>query len=130
MEYGEARDLGLGIVYPVDVVIANGQSLSAAGSLVGYDLVGILTPVAWTAAAITFAVAYDGAAGATFYGLYNVDGEVTIASGSVPTAARKLFALDPQNFLFAQQIKVRSGPEASAVAQGGSRTATLLLRRL
>jgi len=129
VEYEQQRECAFGLISPIDVTIANGQSLSGACDLYGWDLVGILTPVAWTAADITFAANYS-ATGGTFYGIWNAAGEVSLASASVPTSARRLFALNPQDFLFAQQVEVRSGTETAAVNQGGTRTVTLLRRRL
>lgn len=109
----------------VDVTIANGASLSGAQELTEGQLVGILMPAAWTAAAVSFDVSYDGT---TYAPLYNQSGEVKVSSSHIATAERRYFALDPVDFMGARYLKIRSGLNGAAVAQGAARTITLLMR--
>lgn len=108
-----------------DAAIANGDSLSGAVELAEGQLVGLLMPAAWTDAALSFDVSYDGV---TYAPLYNQNGEVRVSSTSVSTAERRFLALDPVDFLGAKYVKIRSGLNGAAVAQGGARTLTLLMR--
>lgn len=108
-----------------DAAIANGASLSGAIELAEGQLVGLLMPAAWTAAAVSFDVSYDGAAYAP---LYDQNGEVKVSSTYVSATERRFFALDPVSFLGAKFVKVRSGLNGAAVAQGAGRTVTLLIR--
>ncbi|CAK0772595.1 conserved hypothetical protein [Gammaproteobacteria bacterium] len=99
----------------IDVVIANGESLSGAVQLGGAELIGVVMPAAWTAANLTLQVSADGT---TFNNLYDVDGnEVPITA-----AASRYINLLPINFVGFQWIKVRSGTSGTPVAQGAART--------
>lgn len=109
----------------VDATIANGAALSGAVELTEGQLVGMLMPSAWTAAAVSFDVSQDGA---TYAPLYNGNGEVRIASTYISTSERRFFALDPVDFLGWKFVKVRSGLNGAAVAQGAGRTVTLVMR--
>lgn len=109
----------------VDVVIANGQAVSAAASLEGKAIVGVITPSAWSAAAISFQFSEDGT---NFRPVYERAGEVTIPSGSISTSERRWFVLDPTLFLGAKNAKVVSGTNGSTVNQGAARTVTLVVR--
>lgn len=108
--------------------ISSGGSLSGEVDLVADRLHRIITPTAWTAAAITFQSSDDGV---NYRDLYTVatDGtatEVSIASAGIPTAAARSFVLDPVVFLGVRYLKVRSGTSAAAVNQGADRTLTLV----
>lgn len=106
----------------VSVSIANGASLSDAGNLGPFRLVGIVMPATWTAANLTFQVSDD--AGTTYNNLYDDLGtEVTVTA-----AASRYIALDPAVFAGINYLKVRSGTSGSAVNQGGDRTITLVTR--
>lgn len=111
----------------VVATIANGASLSA-GVLVDGRLTAILTPAAWTAAAMTFQGSADGETYADLYtGGDGTAAELTVASASIPTAAQRLLTLTFANLVGIKFIKVRSGTTAAAVAQGAARDVTLLL---
>jgi len=112
-------------IVPVDAAISNGGSLSAAVELTEGQLVGVLMPAAWTAAALSFDGSHDGS---TYAPVYGADGEVKIASTHISTSERRLFWLDPINFLGVKAVKVRSGLNGAVVAQGAARTVTLLMR--
>lgn len=103
------------------VTIANGTSDSPVILLGNNILVGIDLPTI-TSAAITLRVSSDG--GTTYHGLYNTSGEVSWAAS---TGARYL-AVNPNDVLGADYIKIRSGTDASAVTQGADRVLTLHFR--
>lgn len=109
--------------------IADGAALSGAVDLRGTTLLGVMTPAAWTAAAITFDVSIDGT---TYAPLYDSTGaEVTIPSASIATAAGRAFALDPVWGVAWNYLKVRSGTAAAPVNQSGAaRVLTLVTRPL
>jgi len=110
-------------------------TISSAGSLSGSvscgaprSLIGLITPSAWTAAAISFDVSMDDS---TFVALYDDTGtEVFIPSASIATGAARAFALDPADFAAWKYIKVRSGLNGSVVAQGADRAVTLVFREV
>lgn len=107
--------------------IANGASLSASVAM-GQQrtLVGLMTPSAWTAAAISFDVSMDDS---TYGALYDDLGtEVVIPSASIATAAVRSFSLDPRNFIGWKYVKVRSGINGTTVNQGAARSVTLVFR--
>jgi hypothetical protein len=107
------------------VTIASGASLSGAVDLEGYTLVGILMPAAWTAAALTFAVA------STLAGTYadaytdaGVEVSATVAASRyVGLRSDLAMALAAARFL-----KVRSGTTGTPVNQGDARILTLVLK--
>jgi len=104
---------------PLDVVIANGASLSSGYSLQGRILTGIYMPSAWTAAGLTFQASYDNA---TWFNVYDTSGELAIT-----TAAASLYlAMDGTKFLGISFIRVRSGTAGTPVAQGAARTLVLM----
>jgi hypothetical protein len=95
------------------------------------DLVGIVSPAAWTAAALTFQASHDGV---TFANLYDSDGaEITIASGSIPAAASRFIAFTSDliaKLAGIRHLKLRSGVAALAVQQAATRTLQLALRKV
>ncbi len=102
--------------------ISNGQSLSAAVSLGGLRLFGIVMPSAWTAAGLTFQMSHDG--GATWVNMYDANGnELTVTAGM-----SRYIALDPANFAAVHMLKVRSGTTGTPVNQGQDATMQLILR--
>lgn len=105
------------------VTIANGASLSDGANLAGKRPLGIITPAAWDAAAITFEASDDGI---TYYPFGNTDGELSIASAGVPTAYAAWRALNPADFAAVSFLKVRSGTKAAAVNQTAARTITII----
>lgn len=104
---------------PLSVTIANGQSLSPAFSLGGSMPAAILMPAAWTAAALTMQVSFDGT---TFVDVYDDSGNEL----SVTTDANRLVLFDNLAQLMAlglgAQFKLRSGTSAAPVNQGAART--------
>lgn len=109
----------------INVTIANGASLSGAAVLDGKAVVGLITPPAWTAAGISFEASRDGAA---FYPLYTASGEVSIPSAHVAAAESRFFQMEPGDWIGFASLKVRSGLNGAAVAQGAARTVTLVIR--
>ena len=109
----------------IDVTIANGASLSGAATLDGKSVVGLISPAAWTPAGISFEASRDGT---TFYPLYSAAGEVSIPSAHVAAAEARFFQMDPGDWIGFAAVKVRSGLNGAAVAQGAARTVTLVVR--
>ena len=109
--------------------IANNGSLSGAVDAGdGRTLIGLETPGAWTAAAISFDVSADGT---TYVPLYDTTGaEVNIPSASIATNAARGFALDPVSFVGWRYVKVRSGLNGATVNQGGARSVVLVFREV
>lgn len=108
------------------VTIANGASLSGAASCDSRSLVGIVMPAAWTAAALTFQIGgftAPGLAVGSFSNVYDAAAELSYLAD-----ASRYIAVDPIDFLGAQQVKVRSGTAGSPVAQGAARELYLVFR--
>lgn len=110
-----------------EAVIASGQSLSAAVDIGGKALVAVITPAAWTAAALGFEKSADGAA---FYPAYDESAEVLLPSSLVGTSGARWFSLDPSRFLDATHVKLRSGVNGTPVNQGAERTLVLVMKPL
>lgn len=110
--------------FPVDVTIANGESLSDATTLNSGWPVGIVIPVAWTAADLSFDVSWDN--GSTFAPLFDDGGEVTVPSAVIPTAEVRYIAIDPTKFHGATDLKIRSGLLGAEVNQGDERILTVV----
>lgn len=106
------------------VTILNGASLSDAATLDGKSVVAVITPTAWTAAALTFLKSIDGT---NFGETSDKTGEISVASAGIQTGARTWIDLDPALFANAQAIKLRSGTRSAAVNQGADRVITLVL---
>jgi hypothetical protein len=103
--------------------IANGASITGAIDVGDQPLIAIQMPAAWTTADLTFQASIDGT---NFFDVYNLSGdEYTVAA-----AASRFIVLSPLEFQWARYIKIRSGPSASAVTQGGARTLTLVTRKI
>ena len=111
----------------ITVTIASGASLSAVASLAGKTVVGIEMPASWDAAALTFRTAASAAA--NMGDLYDEDGEVTIASGSV-VAGGTIGFQKIARFEHAEHIAVRSGTSAAAVNQSAERVITLIVEAI
>lgn len=118
----------INLLQTVDLTIGNAGSLSDAANLDGMALIAVITPVAWTAAALTFKKSAD--SGANYYPVYDKNGEISVVSSVMGTAERRWVDLDPALFINATHVKVQSGLNGSAVAQGGARTITLVFRPL
>lgn len=109
-------------LFPVDVTIVSGQSLSPAVVANNMHLVGIVMPAGWDAAAITLQASFDGG---TFNNAFDNNGaEITIQA-----AASRAIILPPGLLPGVQQLKVRSGTNAVAVNQTADRAIKLLFRR-
>jgi hypothetical protein len=112
--------------YEFSPVIANGASLSDAMEIGGLTPVGLWTPAAWTAAAISFLVSRDGSAWADAFD--DLGAEVSIPSASIPTNAARRFALNARLFLGVRFVQLRSGLTGSTVNQGAARSLVLVVR--
>ncbi len=106
-----------------DFTIANAASLSAAVDLSGAGVLRILMPASWTAANVTFQVSQDNS---TFYDLYDRSGNEVV----VTAAASRAIIMVPSDFAGFRYLKIRSGTSGTPVAQGGSRTVTLITKAL
>jgi hypothetical protein len=110
----------------LNVVIANGGTLSGAAEVGEREIVGILMPAAWTAAALSFQALVDGSVPATL-----VFGAVADAAGaeiSFAAAAAGRYLLPAAGLLRGLgKVKVVSGTTAATVAQGAARTIGLVL---
>lgn len=108
------------------VTIASGASLSGAADLDQYTLAAVVLPAAWTAAALTFQVTYDGT---NYFDLSDYfDGEVTVSS--TIAVASKAISLRPSQFLRVAGVKVRSGTSGTPVNQAAARIITLVFSPL
>ena len=100
----------------VTATIAAAGSLSGAVELKGADVIRIAMPAAWTAADLTFQISDDG--GTTFRNVYWDWGPEMV----VDAAASMSIELSPFVGLHnVDQLKVRSGTAAVAVAQAAER---------
>lgn len=99
------------------ITIATSTTVSAAVSLEGVTILGIITPAALTGTALTFQVS-DAVAG-TYVQLYDSTG----AAVSVTVAASRAFYLDPAIFAAWRFVKFVSG-----TAEAANRTFTVLTR--
>ncbi len=111
------------IIYTKQVTIANGASLSGAAFLENLELVAVVTPAAWTTAALTFQASFDNV---TYVNVWNGGAELAYAA----IAASTWVTFDPALFLSMPYIKVRSGTGASAVNQAGGDIVTLVMKPL
>ena len=100
--------------------IANGASLSNAVSLGTSDLISIIMPAAWTAAALTYQFSVDGT---NFYDAYSTTAELTATSAG----ASRIININAATYDAARYIKIRSGTSATPVNQAADRTLTLIL---
>jgi hypothetical protein len=104
------------------VTIANGAALSGASAdLAGGALVAIIPDSAWDTNAVTFQASLDGT---NWFNLYNGGTEYSLAG----VVASAFCAVDPDLFLGARYVKVRSGTGAAAVNQTGAVVVTLVAR--
>lgn len=100
--------------------IANGASLTAALDLKLEHLVGIQMDAAWTAAALTFQVSFDG----TTYGnmVDDAGAEVTVAAA----AGVVIVFANTDRWRGVRSLKVRSGTSGVPVNQLANRTLQLI----
>lgn len=99
--------------------IASGQSLSAPVNLGGRIPVGVYMPASWTAAGLSFQASPDGS---TWYDVHEPGGEVTVAA-----SPGIYVSFDPLPFYGVNFLKIRSGTSGVPVAQGASRSLTMML---
>jgi hypothetical protein len=107
--------------------IPNGTSLSQAVDLRGFALKGILTPAAWTAAAISMQGSPDGQ---NFFPLV-IDNSSTQTSLIATVATSEYYLLKTASgtypFPMPRFIKIRSGTDGTPVNQGADRPFTLIV---
>jgi hypothetical protein len=108
------------------VTILNSTSLSTASvDLCHEQLVGIIMPAAWDAAALTFQGSIDGS---TWGEVRSAGAAFTVASADAIASA--LVLLDSHVTPAIRFLKVRSGTSGAAVNQTADRVITLLTRDL
>ena len=112
-------------VKQLQATIPSGQSLSSAADTNFEQLVGLIMPAAWDAAAISFQAGQDGA---TFGDVFTAAGELSFPAANV--AAGRVLLLDTTLTPGIRWLKVRSGLAATPVNQTAARTITLLIRDL
>ena len=100
------------------VLIASGQTTSAAIDLGDQIIVGIQIPSAFTGVALTFQAAYDNA---TFVAVTDKSG----AAYSVTVAASKYVSLSPLDLAGVRYVKFVSG-----ASEGADRTIGVITRTL
>lgn len=108
-------------VHTVDAVIAESGSLSAAVEVAGHQIVGLVMPAGWDAAAITLQGSADGS---TFGNVYDKGGTEV----SLTVAASRYVSLAGAEYAGLRSIKVRSGTAVTPVAQTAARTIKVILR--
>ena len=102
-------------------MIAVGTALSAGVQINNIDIVGLLMPAVWDAAAITLQQSVDGAA---WSGIYDQNGvEMTLQA-----AAGRYIVLPPSLLAGIGWIRIRSGTTATPVNQTANRTLSWFLR--
>lgn len=105
------------------VTIAASASLSDAADLLGYDLVAIHFPAAWTAASITFQGSEDGI---TYGNIYDSAGTEVAYAGA---AADRVVLVNTAHLgQFPRFVKVRSGTAGVPVVQVAAAIITLIGR--
>ena len=106
------------------VTILTGAALSSVSAdMRNEQLVGIIMPAAWDAAALTFQGSVDGI---TWGNVFTATGELSFPSADV--AAGNLLAFDIHMTPAIRFVKVRSGVAATPVNQTADRIITLLTR--
>lgn len=108
--------------YYYDATIAEGESQSEAINLGNMIPVAVQLPDEWTAAKVSFLASGDDS---TFGKLMNLAGELVTAANN---AASDYITLDPDAFLGAKIIKIRSGTAAAATNQDEERTVRLIVK--
>ena len=108
-----------------NIIIANGASVSNAINLTDTNLLGFITPAAWTTAALSIEVSLDGS---TWFSPYDYTGAATgyLASPAVASA----YAVDFSALLPWKQARFRSGTSAAPVNQGAERVFSVVMREL
>ena len=98
------------------LTIPNASSLSSSMVLAGRPVVGLLAPVAWTAASLTFDV--SACAGGTFFPLYNDDNTMfTMKMGASRAFGASAFGRIGRFY----GLRLRSGSVVAGDDQGAER---------
>lgn len=109
-----------------NVTIANGTSISTSIDLGDMVLCAVITPAAWTAAAITFEASVNGT---DWRPMRTTAGEVTVATAQISASEARYLVLDPNNFRGVRFVRVRSGVSGTFVNQGAERVLQLVAVR-
>ena len=107
------------------LTINNGASVSNTLDLTETNLLGFITPAAWTTAALTLEVSPDGV---TFYPAYDYTGSQT-GYFSAPAVSAG-YAVDLSSLMPWRYVRLRSGTSATPVTQAAARTFIAITRAL
>lgn len=109
-------------IFETDLVtIASGQALSDAANVQGRDVVGIVMPAGWDAAALTLRASADGQNFADVFNIAGTEVSYTVAAGRyIPIEAGTLSGM--------QSLILRSGTTATPVNQTANRVIGVVLR--
>lgn len=102
--------------------IGTGTSVSGAVDVHGTNLVGIIAPAGWDAAALTMQVSVDGS---TWFDLFDTSG----AEVSIVVTAGKFIGIPATALSGLDFVRLRSGTTAAAVNQTADRAFTLVSKR-
>ena len=106
------------------LTIPAGQSASDALDTADMIPLGVITPGAWTEAALSFQVSADGSTWIPLYDQYG--SEVSIPSSAIPTGAARAFSIALANVAAWRFIRLVSGTNATPVSPAASRSIVLL----
>lgn len=95
--------------------IGSGTALSNAVCVLGYDIVAIQMPAAWTSAVVTFETSMDDSTYSEVYDDAGNEVSLTVAAGRWVTIPSDV------SLHFGTYIKVRSGTNATPVNQAADR---------
>ncbi len=107
------------------VILAEGFSTTDTINLGGLRLFGIVMPVAWTTANLTFQMSPD--SGATWVDMFDQNGNEILAVGETEAY---IGMNTPPHFAPLQFLRIRSGSSSVPVTQDADRVLKLLLRRV
>lgn len=107
----------------VSATINNGTSISDAIDLGGLRLFGLIIPMIWTAAEVSFQASFQGKD--SFYDLHDKDGEICFS-----VTAGSYLELEAEKFASIQTIKIRSGVLDTPIPQEASADIGLVLRAI
>jgi hypothetical protein len=110
----------------VTLTIASGASVSGSLDTANTDLIGFLSPAAWTTAGLTLEVSIDNSSWlATVFDSFGI--AINYYSSLTASAA---YNVDFANLLPFRYVRFRSGTGAAPVNQAAARTFTALVRPL
>jgi len=115
-------------IITINSTIPNGGSLSGIVDCMGFLPYALITPAAWTAAALSAQGSIDGV---TFFPIGGSSGaQVALCSAVSPSFMQIIASVFSANFVgcFPRWLKLRSGTDAVPVNQGADRIFTIMLK--